>query len=314
MARQLRVLKVPVVNISGIKLPGKPFPTVASDLLRAGQLAAQHLMDRGFKSFAYCGILRHPYVAEQYQGFQASVSEAGYPCVAYAPHRTGQGWRGQLATIGRWLQELPRPVGVFSWARTGSIIIEACHWAGLSVPDEVAVLDGDEDELLNEATMPPISGIAMPSEQIGLQASAMLDVLMQNRKPEVERMFLAPTQVMTRQSTDTLAMDDVELAEAVRFIRNNAARAIGVDDVVRATAISRRSLERRFEMVLNRSPAEEIRRVHIDRAKQLLAETDLPIPKVAMASGFGSSEYMAFVFKKELNITPLKYRARSRVK
>jgi LacI family transcriptional regulator len=314
MARQLRTLSVPVVNISGILLPGKHFPTVASDLLAAGRLAAQHFLDRGFKSFAYCGILRFPYVAQQYQGFASLAKEAGYPCEAYKPAAGEQGWTGQLSAIGRWLKQLPKPVGILTWARTASILIEACHLARLNVPEEVAVLDGDEDDLLNEATMPPISGIAMPSEQIGQQASAMLDALMQGRTPDITHVLLPPTQVMTRQSTDTLAMEDAELAEAIRFIRASAGQAIGVQDVVRATAISRRSLERRFEQVLGRSPAEEIRRVHMERAKQLLMETDMPIPKVAAASGFGSAEYMAYVFKKEIRITPLKYRSSSRLK
>jgi LacI family transcriptional regulator len=127
-------------------------------------------------------------------------------------------------------------------------------------------------------------------------------------------LLVPPTHVVGRRSTDTLAIDDPILAAALRFIRDRAAEPITVPDVLDAVAVSRRSLERRFHAALDRSPAAEIRQAHLRRAQELLAATDLPLPAVAAASGFGSPEYLATVFKHETGQTPLKYRSRVRAR
>jgi LacI family transcriptional regulator len=99
------------------------------------------------------------------------------------------------------------------------------------------------------------------------------------------------------------------LVQAIGFIREHATEPIRVEDVLRVIPLSRRSLERAFQELLGRSPAQEIRRVRLERAKHLLATTDLPIPKVARASGFGTGEYLAKIFRQATRMTPLKYRA-----
>jgi LacI family transcriptional regulator len=150
------------------------------------------------------------------------------------------------------------------------------------------------------------------SEQIGHEAAAMLDRLMQGHKPPGAPVLIEPTSIATRQSTDTLAIDDPELARAIRFIRDHAAEPVLVDEMVAELAISRRHLERRFQEVLGRTPAAEIRRVHLSRAKELLEQTDLPIPAVAAGSGFGSPEYLAYAFKQEMGLSPRRYRTQVR--
>ncbi len=223
-----------------------------------------------------------------------------------------------MAGLSRWLVRLPRPAGVFTWGLFGTIVLDACERAGLRVPEDVAVLGGSEDELLYESVSPPLSGIAGSSERIGLEAAELLDSLIlgnarsSSRKAAdpPEMILLSPTHVVCRQSTDILAIEDAELVAAIRYIRDRAAEPIQVEDVLHAVPISRQSLERRFHQVLGRSPASEIRRVHLERAMRLLAETDLPIPAVASASGFGSPEYLAAVFKAQTGQSPRAYRNR----
>jgi LacI family transcriptional regulator len=210
----------------------------------------------------------------------------------------------------RWLRALPKPVAVLTWfEECGRAIIDACREAGLLVPEEVAVLASNDDPLLCEACDPPLSGIASSSEQFGYQAAALLDRLMHGQRPPSTPILIEPTSVTSRRSTDTLAIDNPALAQAIAFIRTHAANSIRVTDVLRRVPFSRRQLEQEFQRILDRSPAQEIRRVHLERARRLLAETDLSIPAVAAGSGFNSPEHFARTFKAQLGHTPLKYRS-----
>ena len=169
-------------------------------------------------------------------------------------------------------------------------------------------MSGTDDELLCEVLFMPISGIQTPGEQIGHEAARLLDSLMRGKAAPKEPITMKPIGVIPRRSTDTLAIQDRALARALSFIRENSSQRIEVKDVTRHSGVSRRALEQRFMKVLHRSPASEIRRVHLERAKRLLEETDLPIPDVAESAGYGSPEYMAGIFRAELQTTPLKYR------
>lgn len=316
IARHLAAAGVPVVNISSIALKGIDFPRVATDLHAAGHMAAEYFLNRGLRNFAYVGLPRLSWVRQQYQGFSDRLKHAGHACSAHAPGPgiTGSsGWLPQQRDLIRWLRELPKPVGILAWAtRRGRELLDACRWAELLVPEQVAILGGDDDELLCEACSPSLSGLAVASEQIGHAAAELLDRLMRGVRPPQKPSLFPPAGVITRQSTETLAIEDADLARAIRYLREHAPEPITVDNVLREVPISRRKLERNFRRVLGRSPAEELRRLRLERAKELLARTDMPIPRVAAASGFGSPEYLAGVLKKDTGLTPLKYRSLAR--
>ena len=315
MARHVTSSGVPVVNVCTADVPGIKLPRVVIDLDASARMAFQYLLDRGLRHFAYCGLRHKSYVERHHRAFLEAVAGAGLMSATYRPRLGLQGesrWRERQQDLQAWLRGLPKPVGIVTWtADRGQDVIHACRKADLLVPDEVAVLAADDDPLLCEACHPPISGIALTSEQIGYEAAATLDRLMQQRRTR-RLVVVAPTRVIERQSTETLAMEDRELAQAVAFIRSHAAVPIQVSDVLRAVPLSRRQFERRFQKVLGRTPAAEIRRVHMERSKQLLLETDIPVAEVAIAAGFGAREYLARVFKAETGVSPLKYRIRGR--
>ncbi len=321
MGRYLADAPGPVVNVSSARIPGVRFPTVTADLHAAARLAAEHLLDQGFRHFGYFAPLGLSYVEIHYNSFVERLDEAGLGCSLF-PARRGKGpgaaWEKRQVDLRHWLEELPKPVAVLTWTSDrGREVLYACRALGLSVPEQVAVMGGDEDSLLCETCNPPLSGVALTSERIGYEAAALLDRLLHG-KPEAgesdpgEPILIEPTRVVVRQSTDTLAIDDHDLARAIAFIRVNVAPPIQVSDVLRAVSVSRSWLERRFQEVLGRSPAEEIRRVRLERTKQLLADTDMPVPQVAAASGFGSREYMAYAFKRATDLTPREFRNRVR--
>ncbi|MBI5385407.1 MAG: substrate-binding domain-containing protein [Verrucomicrobia bacterium] len=312
MAAELQALRLPVVNVSGIQLPETDFARVTTDMKAGAALAVNHFLDRGFRHFAYFSLLGLSYVATQQDAFVEAVRQSGNECAVHAVKpRTGAepDWNLDLAELGRWLKSLPKPVGVLTWnASSSREIMFACQVAGLLVPEEVAVLSGSDDDVLCELLHVPLSAIHVASDQIGHRAARMLDKLMRGGAAPKKPVLIPPLRVVTRQSTDTLAIRDRALVKALSFIRENAARPIQVDDVARQAGISRRVLERHFMQILGRSPATEIRRVHLERARTLLVESDLPIPDVAEAAGFGSPEYLAYVFRTEVGMTPLRYR------
>ncbi len=313
-ARHVAAAGVPVVNISAIEIPGVDFPRVATDLAAAGRMAAEHLLDRGFKHFGYYGLEHRSYVERHYQGFSQTVAAVCAACPFYGTTaESGVGartaWQTRQQGLYRWLKKLPKPVALVTWTtEQGREVIHACRRLGLLVPEQVAVLAADNDELLCEACVPSLSGIALTSERIGFEAAGLLDRLMKGARPRKRTILIAPTGVLARQSTDTLAVDDPDLARAVSFIRGHATDPIQVKDVLREVPVSRRWLERRFREVLGRGPAEEIRRVRLQRAKLLLAETDMPVPQVAVTAGFGSREYLAAAFKAQTGLSPRQYR------
>lgn len=313
LARQLAGTGVPVVNISGVELPGVKFPCVKTDERRIAELAVGHLQDQGIKRFAYCGESRRGYARGRVEVFSDVVAAAGHECRVFWSNRPAgrNRWRDGSRDLVGWIKRHPDPVGILAWnAISARRVAEACLVAGLRVPDEAAIISVDTDDLLGEVVRPSLSGVRLSMERIGYEAAALLAAMMAGKPPPREPLLIEPQAVVARQSTDILAIDDPLLRDAIRFIRDHDSEPIGVPDVLRAVPIARRVLERRFKEVIGRSPAQEIRRVHIERAKKLLSETHLPIPKVAEASGFRYVEHMILVFRKKVGDTPLAYRKR----
>lgn len=313
LAKKLKSLKLPVVNVSGITLPKVNFPRVVSDQVAAANLAAEHLLARGFRHFGYFSLLGLEYVAEHQQAFVDRLRREGHRCEVFAvyPHLGAEpDWNLDLKRLGKWLEALPKPLAVFTWnSSSARELIYACMQSGRAVPEEVAVLSGSDDDLFCDVTPVPISAVQLGCEQIGYRAAAELDTLMRaSAMPLPAEVRIPPQGVVERRSTDTLAVEDAAMVKALRFIRENPARAMNVDDVARQAGLCRRALELRFQNLLGRSPASEIRRVRIGHAIDLLQRTNLSVATVAERSGFSSPEYMASVFRNQLGSTPLNYR------
>jgi LacI family transcriptional regulator len=312
---ELQALGIPVVNVSSIQA-GLAFYSVSTDLKALAKLAAAHFFERGFQHFAYFSLLGLEYVAAHQQAFADVVVAGGGDFASFAaqPVKGAEpDWNLDLAILGEWLKGLPKPVALLTWNPSSAReVIFAAQTAGVLVPEEVAVLSCTYDDLLCELLPVPVSGILVAAEQIGYRAAHMLDLLMHGEPVPEQPELIAPVGIIARQSTDTMAISNPALVKALSFIRLNPSKPITVDDVARHSGLSRRVLERQFAKILKRPPAAEIRRVRLERAKQLLAETDLPVPDVADAAGFGSPEYLAFAFHETFGESPLKYRRRVR--
>jgi len=275
-----------------------------------GWIAAEHFLDRGFQNFAFCGFAETIYGQRQ-EAFAARLSEAGLSVDVYRrPWVKRESWWGvQQQHMAQWLAGLSKPVGLFAGNDdVGRRVLEACQAARLAVPDEVAVVAVDNDELLCELCNPPLSSISLSTEKAGFQAAAALEQMMAGKKPDCAEIIVEPVVVVTRQSSDVMAMQDRDVAMALRFIREHASETIHVEDVLEAVPISRRAMESRFRRVLGRSPNAEILRVHVERAKMLLTTTNMAMPWIAQQSGFATADYMTFVFRRATGMKPLQFR------
>jgi len=314
IARHLQARKLPVVNISGMQVQGPRFPRVANDVRLAAKMAAEYFLARGFRHFTYISPRGFEYVEPQQKAFSDTVEASGATCSLYSlkTHHGAQtvDWNTDIESLGAWLKTLPKPVAVLTWSG-GREVIYACQSVGLSVPDEVAVLSGSDD-FLCEMCQIPISGVRAAGEQIGYTAAAQLDRLMNGEPAPTRSKYIPPVEIVSRLSTDTLAVEDTSLLKAIRYIRENAGESIQVNDAARHAGICRRGLERRFGQELNCTPAEYIRRSRLERARHYLRATDLPMPEVAEAAGFGSAAYMSYAFRKEMETSPLKFRRETR--
>jgi LacI family transcriptional regulator len=304
---QLKAAGLPVVNVSGICLKGDYFPRICTDLDAGAGMAAMYFKEKGFEHFGYFSALDLPFVRSQQAAFSRHVKLLGHHCSLPASRGGGQG-------LSDWLAEMPKPFALLTWNAAGAqMALRSCQERGLRVPEEVAILSGTDDDLLCEVSHVPISGIQVSGEEIGFKSAQLLDHLMKGDKPPKAPVLLPPVRVVSRLSTQILAVSDPQLVKALEFIREKAFGRLAVDEISRQAGLSRRMLERRFTALLKRTPAEQIRHVRISKAEELLTKTNLSIPEVAAASGFGSPEYMAFVFRESSDITPLQYRKRYRM-
>ena len=312
VARAVQKAGVPVVNMRGT-IAELPHPFIGSDNFAIAQLAAEHLLERGFRHFAFCGYQRelHPKLDLRADCFQQCIERAGYHCAILqdVPRRRPRSWEQQQAWIATWIAELPKPIGIFAANDDrGLQVLDACRRSQIVVPDQVAVLGVDNDEFLCDLSLPSLSSIDVNSEETGYQAAALLDRLMDGKRPPKRLPEIKPGGVIIRRSTDVLATNDEDVVRAIRFIREHACRPISPDDVVHHVSISRSSLESRCRCVLGRSLHQEIRKIQIETAQTLLADTDLPIKQVALRAGFKNVYYLTRVFSSIVGQPPAEYR------
>ena len=304
--------RLPTVDVSAARL-APSLPWVETDDQQIAKLAAEHLIERGFRQFAFCADTRFNWSRWREMHFSQYVRAAGFQCHTYAPRKTIKSMNALRAGLGRWLKSLPKPVGVFAcYDVRGQQVLDACRDVSLGVPEEVAVIGVDNDELLCHLAAPPLSSVIPNTLQTGYEAAALLDQMMAGRKIPPSAHLIAPRGIAERQSTDILAVEDRDIARALQFIREHACEGINVSDVLRTGALSRRVFEQRFQRLLGHTPRYEILRVRLRRVKQLVSDTDLPFHKIAERTGFKHAEYLSVIFKRETGKTLSRYRIEAR--
>ncbi|MGH9430370.1 MAG: substrate-binding domain-containing protein [Terriglobia bacterium] len=281
------------------------------------RMAALHLVERGLRRFAFCGFVDCAWSSLREAIFSKQVEREGFRCEAHRIQIANwmqrsnwiQTWEHEQPLLSAWLKSLPKPVGVMACNDVcGREVLQACASAGLRVPDDVAVIGVDNDELMCELSSPPLSSVALNLENAGYKAAHLLDGLMSKRLKGKYVVQVEPTFVITRRSTDVIAQDDPMVARALQFIRDYARKPIGVVDIVDAVGTSRRTLERRFMQSIGRSILSELTRCRLERAKNLLRETRLSCHQVSVAAGFGSVKSFNRAFRHSERVSPNSFR------
>jgi len=288
----------PLVNVSS-SMPFDAVPSVVCDDRAVGRLGADYFLRLGFRRLGFYSPLDRYFAKLRQQGFTDRLAEQGLePRIAL-----------DRKTLASMLASTEKPTAIMACNDISALeVLEQCRAARIKVPDEIAVLGVDNDDLIQSLASPPLSSIGTATEQIGFEAGALLERLMDKASPAVWPILIPPTGVITRRSTDLTATTDAEVSEALRFIREHANGPLDVADVSKNGTVSRRQLERRFRASIGRSMLDEIRRCRVERARQLLLETDLTLPQIATASGFASASYLTVVFGRNAGQTPGSFR------
>ena len=309
--KQLAECRLPVVSLSGPPGTGG-LPAVRANQETVAELAFHHFRERGFVRFAYCGVPPEKLWPPTGELFRKMAESAGYTCDVYSHSYEHEARAMRLEHMVKWLKPMVKPVALLAAHDLAAReVLDACRLAGLHVPEEIAVMGVNDDELICEMANPPLSSVMHNARRIGYEAAAMLHRLMSGKKV-VADIVVDPIGVKTRQSTDLLAIEDPEVATAVRFIREHACEGIRVDDVLDQVALSRRALEKRFREAVGRPPHMEIRRAQLERVKELLVGSDYKLERIAQITGFSSAQYLAGLFRRNMHMTPGAWRQAGR--
>jgi LacI family transcriptional regulator len=299
--RRIARLTVPVVNVS-TRLSLPRLPLVTRDDAAVGRLAAEHLLACGCGTFGFWGLERRPFSEERLTGFGEKLAGAGFtPSVARAQGSAEQ----RIRKLKKWLSGLPRPAGVFAVDDLGALtVIRVVHESGWRVPEDFAVLGAGNESYWGNFERIPLSSVRLPAHDVGYQAAALLDEMLSGKTTGIEVRCLPVTEVIGRQSTDVLFTRDEAVRSALFFIRAHAHENPYVADVARAARVSLQVLKRRFRRVLGRSILDEILRVRIDLAQNLLARTRLTVGEIAERCGFPNSQRFSLRFKQSTGQSP----------
>jgi LacI family transcriptional regulator len=322
MAAFIRRLGLPAVDVRG-SVGGFSLPLIDTDDRKVASLAAEHLMNRGFRHYAFCGFVGANYSDKRSHWFQEQLALSGFSCQVFTPPRqrvegqtTGYERQGFLfqEELGRWLASLPKPIGVMACNDIrGQQVLNLCRRLDLAVPEEVAIIGVDNDEILCELSDPPLSSVAPDTLRIGYDAAVLLNRMMAGGKPPPKPILIPPRGIVTRRSTEVLALDDRQLAVGLRFLRDHAFDPITINEAAKVASLCRRVFERRFAAKMGRSPKAEVLRLRLEKVKQLLTDTEWNLSQIAEKTGFNYGEYLHTVFTQKMGITPGAFRRNAKM-
>ncbi|MFM7184906.1 MAG: XylR family transcriptional regulator [Planctomycetota bacterium] len=322
VARAIAGISIPVVGVGGGYGwfdRASAIPYVFSDNAAIGRLGAAHLLACGFERLAFYG---YPQTAtagwsgERAQAFAAACAEAGKPChLLVGRHADARRWQELQRELCGWIRTLPKPIGIMACNDVRARhVLEACRRLGLRVPHDVAVLGVDNDEMICELTIPPLTSIDQAARRIGYEAATLLDRMIAKGTGAAagRRIVVPPIGVVPRTSTDVLATTDEAVATVLRQLRSSPLVKPDIEGIAADLGLSRTTLEARFKGVVGRSLHDESVRLRVAAIRRLITHTDLPLKTISTRAGFGSVQYMTTFLHRHTGTTPARLRVAER--
>ena len=310
-ADRLSALKLPVVDVAGAYIR-TDFHQVNNDDFLTGIKAGEYLISCGFKHMAFCGVKNVGWSKCRLEGFTKSI---GPVCPNISVFEQSLSWWEHLeesANLEEWLETLEYPTGIFACNDTAGVkLSELCRQKEIPIPETIAILGVDNEDILCELSSPSLSSITLDCQSIGYRAASLLDEILIHPDKHLKKgpgILIPPGEINERESTSVFTCEDKLVEQAVRFIRAHGIEGINVGDVLDYIPVSRRNLEIRFKKERERTLLEEILRVRIDHAKTLLKRTNLTIAEISDESGFGTLQRFHLLFRKHIGCTPGQYR------
>jgi LacI family transcriptional regulator len=318
MAARLLQLGCPVVDVLGQK-KFNLIPSFDTDAVEVARMSVDFFLRAGFQHFAFIGYPGIPFSDARQAAFTRLLAERKYavlvpPGIQRAVSQNNiqaveSKGIGAETIIARWLREQPHPLAVLACNDVrAQQVLNGCREHGLRVPEQIAVMGVDNDDVLCSLCEPPLSSIEPDTERIGYEAAELLAGLMIQRRAVRVAAHIPPARLIERTSTDVVAIDDPVTVQAVRFIRSHVNQGIAVKDVMAHVGRSRTDLELRFRRAFNSSVRREILRHRLERARVLLLETSLNLNKIAQQTGFSSAGHFCRLFQQHYRQLPTAYR------
>ncbi len=286
-------------------------PNISGAYHDAGRMGADYFLKKGFKNFAFYGFKNIVWSRERAEGFEEKIAKAGFQ-VHYFEHKKSRSrdlWYYKPSSLCKWLKNLPKPIALMACDdNQGHHITEACRITGIRIPEDVAVLGVDNDEMLCNLSDPPLSSVALDTEKGGYETARLMEKLVNNGFDSYHDVVVKPTQVITRHSTDIYATNDNYIAHALKYIHQNIEKNLSVSQVLEQVPLSRRSLEKRFMQITGYPVYEYIYNLRIEKFTKKLLETDQTIFEIALDLGLNDSKNIARQFKQVKGCTPMEYR------
>jgi LacI family transcriptional regulator len=315
IARVVRRIGIPVVDVSAARRM-EQIPWVETDDAQVALLAAEHLVERGFVHFAFCGDTKFNWSTWRSEAFVAALQARGFDCNVFQmpAHKSGtRSWLQEKRHLAKWIKSLPKPVGMMAcYDIRARQVLDICRDLEIMVPDDIAVLGVDNDPIVCNLAFPSLTSVIPDAVGAGYRAAELLEKMMQGGESNQESHLMRPLGIETRQSTDIYAVSDEDIRAAAKFIRDHACNGITVVDILREIPLSRRVFESRFQKATGKTPHEAILSQRLRRVEQLLRESDLSLEAIAVKTGFEHPEYMNVVFRKHFKEPPGRYRNRIR--
>lgn len=295
----------------------KGIPNITGDHKEAGRLGAEYFLKKGFKNFAFYGFRNIVWSRERAEGFEERIKEAGYEVHFFEKDKLDSGniWYYKPSPLSQWLKSLPKPIALMACDdNQGQHVTEACRHSEIIIPQEVAVLGVDNDEMVCELSDPPLSSIAQDAENGGYQAAKLLEHMIKNGADNFYDIVVKPTQIVTRQSSDIYATNDQHIATVLKYIHLNLEKPIQVNDVVKQVPLSRRTLEKRFQEITGYPIYKYIFNLRMEKLSTKLLETDMNVFEIAIDLGLTDSKNISRQFKQLKGCTPSEYRKKHTLK